>query len=404
MPRLLALALFLALPPAAAQVGGPAPTAGARAPGAFVGVSVGTSGRPLEGSVDEVAVGPDGTVYALGWSGLAHRSDGAWAPIEGSPIEDLYALAVGTGGAVYIGGGGPASWPGGSGGPPVARWVGGTWEALGVPADGTALALATGSDGTAYAALVSGSYPNKTSRVARWSGTAWETLGGTFDGTVSALTLGPDGALYAGGAFTTVDGTAASRVARWTGTAWEDLGAGFDDTVSALALSGGAVYAAGNFEQVGDADVRYVARWAGTAWEPLGAGVDGDVEALAVDATGDLLVAGRFTHAGDVYSPSVVAYRAAPPVAAEPPRPPGVPALSVGPNPTAGPATAWVTATGPATVEVLDVLGRRLAVALDGVVAGRTAVALPSGLAPGVYVVRVRTAAGAASARLTVTR
>ena len=76
------------------------------------------------------------------------------------------------------------------------------------------------------------------------------------------------------------------------------------------------------------------------------------------------------------------------------------------PNPTSGRATVVVTTPGTerVRVSVYDALGRRVAVALDGPVTGRAEVSVGSGLAPGVYVVRVEGATFAESRPLTVVR
>ena len=78
------------------------------------------------------------------------------------------------------------------------------------------------------------------------------------------------------------------------------------------------------------------------------------------------------------------------------------------PNPTAGAATVAFTLAeaGDVSVDVFDVLGRRVATLADGsAAAGPVRLDVPAGaLAPGTYVVRVLTDAGAASTRLTVTR
>ena len=84
-------------------------------------------------------------------------------------------------------------------------------------------------------------------------------------------------------------------------------------------------------------------------------------------------------------------------------------ALSVPvPNPASGVARLVLTLAeaGAARVAVLDVLGRTLAVLADGpLAAGATALSVDArGLAPGVVVVRARTAAGTAVQRLTVRR
>ena len=101
---------------------------------------------------------------------------------------------------------------------------------------------------------------------------------------------------------------------------------------------------------------------------------------------------------------------AAPPVSAEDDAPGSDLATAVGlpfPNPTPSGATVPVTLAeaGHVRVAVYDVLGREVAVARDGVApAGRLAVPIGGGLAPGAYVVRV-TAPGVTEARrLTVSR
>jgi len=83
--------------------------------------------------------------------------------------------------------------------------------------------------------------------------------------------------------------------------------------------------------------------------------------------------------------------------------------LAVAPNPVTGSAAAVrfeLAASGPVSVDVVDVLGRRVATVHDGpLVAGahRLDVAVGS-LAPGSYLVRVRTARGVASGPFVVVR
>ncbi len=78
------------------------------------------------------------------------------------------------------------------------------------------------------------------------------------------------------------------------------------------------------------------------------------------------------------------------------------------PNPTAGAATVAfeLRQASDVTVDVVDVLGRRVvSLGTRPQAAGAVRLAVPSGgLAPGLYLVRVRTEAGVATTRLTVTR
>jgi hypothetical protein len=74
---------------------------------------------------------------------------------------------------------------------------------------------------------------------------------------------------------------------------------------------------------------------------------------------------------------------------------PGV-SLSIAPNPATGPATIWVetNASGEMTVEVLDVLGRRVRTLHAGPASERTRLRLPDGLPPGPYFIRAHTCDG----------
>ncbi len=86
--------------------------------------------------------------------------------------------------------------------------------------------------------------------------------------------------------------------------------------------------------------------------------------------------------------------------------PDGVDVGTVRPNPSAGSARLVVRTGGAEamTATVYDALGRQVAVAFDGVATGETTVALPAGLAPGVYVVRVQGATFGESRQFVVTR
>ena len=140
------------------------------------------------------------------------------------------------------------------------------------------------------------------------------------------------------------------------------------------------------------------------ATEAEGFTVSGNTGYIDVE-DGLLYVAGRAAFGG---TPGVASVTAPfpPPVSAEPAAAPTF-ALAVAPNPAAGAARVAVTAAvaGALTVDVLDLLGRRVATLFEGAAAaGQTVTATASGLAPGVYVVRAQSAAGVATRRLTVLR
>ena len=86
--------------------------------------------------------------------------------------------------------------------------------------------------------------------------------------------------------------------------------------------------------------------------------------------------------------------------------PDGIEIGAVRPNPSVGTARLVVRTSGAEamTATVFDALGRQVAVAFDGVATGETTVSLPSGLAPGVYVVRVQGESFGESRQFVVTR
>ena len=96
---------------------------------------------------------------------------------------------------------------------------------------------------------------------------------------------------------------------------------------------------------------------------------------------------------------SFVFIRSLTPLAVRPAAPAGTAAgLALWPNPAEARATAYLTGAAPgAAVQVLDGLGR-LVLAAQADASGAATLALPAGLAPGVYVVRT----GAQALRLTV--
>ena len=83
-------------------------------------------------------------------------------------------------------------------------------------------------------------------------------------------------------------------------------------------------------------------------------------------------------------------------------------APSVYPNPTSGSAMVSfdLASASVVSVEVLDGLGRRVAIVTDReFAAGQTQLSIPTaGLAPGVYLVRVQTDAAVSTTRFSVVR
>jgi hypothetical protein len=308
-------------------VGGSFSSAGGR-PAANVARWDGTAWRALGSGlgqtspftvVSDLVTGPDGSLYAGGsfktaggatihgvarWDGVAWQSVGD-AAVD-TLVQTVEALAIGPDGSLYAGGSFLTA--AGTRMTGVGRWTGTAWQILGEggPLTGRALALAVGPDGTVYA---SGSLRLGGARVAgaRWDGTTWSTLGaGTTNDSVQSLLIAPDGSLVAGGLFTLINGVAANGVARWNGAAWRPLGSGIDGYVYALAtLPDGRLVAGGDFRTAGGVAAGGVAVWDGVSWQPVGEGTDGRLAAVAVGPDGRLTVAGVFSLAGDTAANAV---------------------------------------------------------------------------------------------------
>lgn len=368
--------------------------------------ALGTGFGLTYGFVGDIALAPNGDVYAAGdftqvggvaaidvarWDGAAWRAIGSG--VRPGLLSAVYAVAVGPDGTPYVGGRNRDE--------RVYAWSGAAWVQVGAGLRGNIWDLAFGPDGHLYAGgeLLTPVGERRNGAVARWDGTTWRIIGTANPGRagpVFALAFDRAGHLYAGGYFSGMDGGSALNVARWDGTAWHALG-NADDVpghINALHVaSDGRLYAGGyDYERAG----RDLIRWDGTAWTRLGP-TDGNVWAITEAGAGEMLVGGYFQRFGGVLSPNIVRY--APAVVASEPEPVGASTLrvAVSPNPSRGAATVTLAgASGEATVEVVDALGRRVAriVSADG----RREVALPDGLVPGVYVVRV-TAGGETAVR-----
>ncbi len=378
----------------------------------------------LYASVNDIQVDTNGDVYVVGnfyASGdddvrhVARWNGTVWQNVGNISITNtnVYCIVVNKPNNIYIGG--SFSLAGSRG---IAKWNGATWGPVGGGLREGVGDLVIGRDDMLYAAgYFSFGDPNPPyqwlSHIARWDGTGWYALDSGTNGVIHALAVGLDGSIYAGGTFTTAGGVSVGNVARWDGVSWHPLGPGLNGTVYSLSVaSDGSLYAGGAFRRFASFQASNIARWTGAEWEPVGSGVSGSVngsvpgavyEVLALESS-DVVVGGDFLRAGDVVSPFIALYSTSP-VGADSP-PPDLPsqALEVAPNPTSGAATVWATGAGQATITVYDALGRRVAVAFDGVLAGRTRVALPASLAPGVYVVRLAIRDAVQTARLVVTR
>ena len=182
----------------------------------------------------------------------------------------VYALAAGSDGTLYAGGG-FTNLENLDAADNVARRVGGTWQALGAGGGPCGCAVSTfvralttaGTD--AYIGTDAGDIAGiaQADHVARWDGSAWSALGGGADGwfppSTSINALASDGfRLFAAGTFQNAGGDArADNVAFFDGTAWHPVGSDgagngpWSGNGLALALVDRQLYAAGSFTSAG---------------------------------------------------------------------------------------------------------------------------------------------------------
>ena len=325
--------------------------ANSRAPGSGGG---GVRALAVDGLGNLYVGGSFGAVGNLSANRIARWDGSAWHLLGGDSGDrgngldgTVHALAVDSGGTLYVGGDFQNAFADSTAAAisanRVVRWNGSAWLPLGAGAgavgngvNATVFALAVdGLDGvfvggqfaTAYNAIGDSLSAN---HVARWFDSGWSALGADggatgngVDNFVYALAFS-GGDLFAGGQFTTAysDGAtpvAAGRVARWDGGAWHALGSGLNGTARALLAHGGDLYAGGQFSQAGGVDANRVARWDGGGWSALGAGsgfsgngLDNDVTALGLSGDGlSLLVGGAFATAYDDAGSDVAAARLA---------------------------------------------------------------------------------------------
>lgn len=278
-------------------------------------------GASPNGVVAALAVLPNGDLVAGGnfdalggvpTYGLARFDGQAWSRIGRGFFGPVAALAVMSNGDLVAGGrltvidGNVRAFG-------LARWDGTAWSPLGsgiLSADGPGvLALAAMPDGDLIAGgLFSAAGGVPANSIARWNGTSWSALGSGMIGRVLALALLPDGRLMAGGDFNAAGGvTSAGPIAAWDGTSWSGVSPQPNQSVFALSvLSNGDIIAGGQFTIRQGASLLWnVARWDGAQWHglgeaaaPSGPGTDNAAYALLVSDLDNLVLGGRFLHAG----------------------------------------------------------------------------------------------------------
>lgn len=305
----------------------------------------------------------------------------------------------------------------------VARFDGVAWQPMGSGFNANVNQVHV-HGGRLYAAGIftqSGATP--TNYIAVWNGSDWQPVGGGTNGWVHALESHGT-RLVAGGAFSLAGGVSVSNVAAWDGTQWSPLGPGVPYGVKLLhsfagrlyAGQPGSSYAASANGAASTSDVvGRLGAWDGTSWNPLGSGLTGGggfpwgpVANAFQEFGNQLYVGGSFYNVGHKPA-SFIARWDAPLPSGVPETPLPIAQLSAWPNPSHGPVTFSAVLRQPDTVtlEIVDVQGRRVRRVMTSLLpagdhrlewdgmddAGRSVV-------PGVYLARLISGTGIASARV----
>jgi len=227
--------------------------------------------------IDNVAIGPQGQLYATGF--------GAY----GNDLRNF------------------------------AQWDDTSWIALGSGFQTASNSLAVDSADHLYAEILTDSQQSMSNAIMRWNGAKWEDITGNFSiavdtlkaGRVSsnipvaALAVDGEDNLYAAGSFyyPNADHTAEwpmGYVAKWNQETWTVVGQGFDKVnIYALAVSAtGKVYVSG--EQPGTG---FIAQWDGETWTEIGTSKLVpclNIRNLALDEAGGLYASCIWSEAGEL--------------------------------------------------------------------------------------------------------
>jgi len=221
------------------------------------------------------------------------------AGLDGGQVNEM---ALGPGGTLYLGGLFTSDNMGTSGTRGIIGWNGTAFFSLGGGCDDNYVAaLAMDSEGNLYAGGFfsgMGSVAN-TAKIAKWDGTSWTALGtGADDGIVYGLAVDKQDNLYAVGSFSGMGGVAnTAYIAKWDGTSWTALGTGLNDTAYDVVIDdAGMVYVSGNFTTANGVTVYRVARWDGLDFLAMGDDANAIITnmALAPDGTIYCMSTSRF--------------------------------------------------------------------------------------------------------------
>lgn len=277
-------------------------------------------GTGMDGVVNALFVGPDGSLYAGGafttaggttCRGIAVWDGSAWAalgpPSSGGTINSG-CIVFDSAGNLYVAGN-FTNWDGTANADYIAKWDGSAWSALSTGADDIIRALAIDENDNIYAV---GDFLNiggvAANRVAKWDGSAWTALGTGLNGVGRAAIIGSDGILYVGGDFTTAGGNTCTRIARWNGAGWSALGDGCNNSVYTIIEGpGGVLYVGGTFTSAGGLTLTdRLAIWNGATWAHPDIDLPGSATVFGIAFDGNDLYIGFNTTGAAYYSSSIV--------------------------------------------------------------------------------------------------
>ncbi len=299
----------------------------------------------------------------------------------------------------------------------VAMWDGNEWSAFGEGINGI-VDVVTVADGAIYAG---GSFTQadgtQAEHLARWDGISWSPVGDGVSGldctTVHAVEVTNDN-VYVGGRFDMAGNTEAVHFARWDGTNWSSLDAGLPEyyigecqgSVNAILRTENYLYIGGLFDRTQNLtgeSAEFIVRHNGTEWESMDGGVGhylrrgGTVNSIA-QINSQIIIVGNFLTAGGQPASRITVWNEeGDPTSISGNELEGIPnriTLSQNyPNPF-NPTTTIVyglPVQSDVRLEVFDMIGRRVAVLVDGNIQGgyHQVQFDASNLASGVYFYRI---------------
>jgi hypothetical protein len=243
---------------------------------------------------------------------IVRYSNGTFTALgSGATTGEIWDIAVSPDGLIYAGG--DASFAGVIN---LARWNGTSWTSLGTVAGGSVETIAIGPDGMVYVggAFTSINAVANTNKIARYNPatSTWSALSSsTPNNIVRTIEVNSQGTVFAGGEFTAIGGTTTNYIASWTpstGT-WSALSNQLDNGVQDMMFGpSGNLYIVGAFTVPGSR----IVMWNGSAFNTLGTGLSFTAySAIARDVfvsqDESVYVSGEIDQAGGISLPDSMA-------------------------------------------------------------------------------------------------